>query len=597
MSADRAAHARASDGRRAARRQRPAEQSAAQVRGRDDGRGGWRIRAVRAARRAACHDHADVPLDLRYRSQRGRGSDFRRYATSMSDSARDGRHVESRRRRRLRLFHHARRVGAGGVESVVGDRDEGVYDAWVGGAVASVEHDRGALLSAGERADRREVDSGDRRGARRDGQHRVHRSLPAGRARPLHRAPARTPVRYRRSANRVSGDRPFARRMNVARLARHARDETRGEIERAARFRNERRPELPHVRHLPPDLEVDIDARCARLVRDAARIVQQDFCAAHLHEERRQTLQVCVERRCVRMGSRRVAEIQPRGPRDGRTVKHRIDAVVGLQRRARRREIGPRRKQDRACRQRLTRIAQRDERREREAAARRIACDHDRVGLRAVFEQATVRGQYIVERGGKRVFGREPVIERERARAAARCESKGRRAMRLRRAEIIPAAMQIEDRRRVPAVDARQPFAAQRPVVLAIALIQRPARRHTRRVRALRRHPARAFGADRRMPRLRMKLTAQEPACQGALPTHRGTLHRGLNRHGTWLSTRFNRRRLLLATWTGARRLKRKMAGTAADGSGHRVRLRASFNSPATPGREFHPSDSARCER
>jgi hypothetical protein len=149
-------------------------------------------------------------------------------------------------------------------------------------------------------------------------------------------------------------------------------------------------------------------------------------------------------------------------------------------------------------------VAQRDERRERETATGGVTGDHDRLPFRPIFEQTAICGQCVVERGGERVFRRKAVIERENPRPAACRKTERRRAMRPRRAEVVAATVQIENRRRVSAIGAFQPFATQRPVTLAIAFMQHPARRHARRVRALCGHLARAFGADRRMPRLRM---------------------------------------------------------------------------------------------
>ncbi|ABA48847.1 DNA-binding response regulator, LuxR family [Burkholderia pseudomallei 1710b] len=549
MPAHRAAHARQVGRRRERGRDAgQAEQPAAQARRRDDGCGGRRVRPVRAARRAARHDDADVPLDLRHRAQRGRGSVERRDAVAMPRGARHGRRLRPvagrgqgrrpsgrRRRRRARqegggrrhrLFRAARRARAGGVEGVVGNRFERFRDARLGRAAAPRAVDRVALLGAGDRADRREVDSRDRRRARRDRQHALHRSFPAGRARPLRGAPARAQVRAAGREGRVSGDRRVGRALSRA-LDRGAPHERGRALERTRRFGHERHKDLPDVRHLRPYLQLDVHARRARLLGDAPRIVEQHLGAARLDEERRQSREIRVERRRMRMRARRVAEIKARRAAERRAREHRIEPVVRAQRIARRGEIGPRREQHRARRQRIARVAQRDERREREAAARRIAAEHDRLRRRAGGHELPVRGERIVERGRKRMLGREPIVERERAHAGELRQREHERAVRLRRTEVIAAAVEIQQHPaalRAPRRDVRafEPLAAQRRGRRAVALAQPPAGGRTaRHAHPQLREPPRARRIDHRAQRLRTKLPAQQPARHLALPTHR----------------------------------------------------------------------------
>ena len=181
---------------------------------------------------------------------------------------------------------------------------------------APAQHDRRALFGAGERTDRRQIDSGDRRGARRDGQYGVHRPLPAGRARPLHRASAGTAVRPRirsRPPIRRSTSRSTAERRRVAPVDARAR-----------RRRHDRARDFASGMNganigqtcgiFVPHFEFAVDARRARVIGDALRVVEQHFGAARHDEERRQAVQVGIDRRSVRMRGRACRRDRPARP-------------------------------------------------------------------------------------------------------------------------------------------------------------------------------------------------------------------------------------------------------------------------------------------
>jgi len=60
-------------------------------------------------------------------------------------------------------------------------------------------------------------------------------------------------------------------------------------------------------------------------------------------------------------------------------------------------------------------IANRHQRRDREAAARRVAAQDDAARREAAGQQPFVRRDGIVQRGRKGILGRQPVVEQERA--------------------------------------------------------------------------------------------------------------------------------------------------------------------------------------
>src|SRR5260370_22515230 len=100
--------------------------------------------------------------------------------------------------------------------------------------------------------------------------------------------------------------------------------------------------------------------------------------------------------------------------------------------------------------------------------------------------------------------------------------------MGLRRTEVIPAAVKIENgaRRRRRARRARpfEPLATQRRIARPILLAQMPAGRHLGRPQPGCGVLARPFDADMRLEWFGPDLSAQEPARDGTLPTHRGAL-------------------------------------------------------------------------
>jgi hypothetical protein len=166
---------------------------------------------------------------------------------------------------------------------------------------------------------------------------------------------------------------------------------------------------------------------------------------------------------------------------------------------------------------RASRIAQREKRREREAAASGIARNHNFSRRRARFPQRAIRGERIVERGRKAMLRREPVIQREQTRPRARGQPDRDRAMRTRRAKVIAAAVQIKNRDARGCSRRRDPLALERRVLR----VEPPAFRRLRQPRTTRCIRASARDIDMRTGRFRQHGTPHDPARQRALPTHR----------------------------------------------------------------------------
>ena len=54
--------------------------------------------------------------------------------------------------------------------------------------------------------------------------------------------------------------------------------------------------ELPHVRHARPYLEINFDASALRTLSEPPRVIEQRLICAHVNQQRRQPVQVFLER-------------------------------------------------------------------------------------------------------------------------------------------------------------------------------------------------------------------------------------------------------------------------------------------------------------
>ena len=75
-----------------------------------------------------------------------------------------------------------------------------------------------------------------------------------------------------------------------------AAQELRAFAQGLAGFRNVVRRELPDVRNDRPDFQFHGDARGARLIRKASRVVAQSLIRAYMNEQRRKTCEIGIER-------------------------------------------------------------------------------------------------------------------------------------------------------------------------------------------------------------------------------------------------------------------------------------------------------------
>ena len=128
-----------------------------------------------------------------------------------------------------------------------------------------------------------------------------------------------------------------------------------------------------------------------------------------------------------------------------RELEQRVIGAAGLSRGARALEIHPRRHADAGRRQRLLRVAQREQRREHEPAARGVTGERDLRGRHARAEQPAIRGGRVLDGRGERVLGREPVVDHERARLRGARDPRRQLAVRVERADHVAAAVQVED--------------------------------------------------------------------------------------------------------------------------------------------------------
>src|SRR5262249_60027531 len=87
--------------------------------------------------------------------------------------------------------------------------------------------------------------------------------------------------------------------------------------------------------------------------------------------------------------------------------------------------------------------AQRDQRRHRQSAARRIAADDDLLRVNALIEQPAITRESVFDRGGEAMFGRETVIEREDAGVRLPRQRRSERAVSFRRTGDVSAAVQV----------------------------------------------------------------------------------------------------------------------------------------------------------
>src|SRR6267378_165870 len=187
--------------------------------------------------------------------------------------------------------------------------------------------------------------------------------------------------------------------MSTVRPSRCAMDpphEPADDVDRARGLVEHRQEPVPDVDHRRPFLQCDLHAGRLRARPEATRVVDQHLVAADLHPQRRQVVQICV--------------------------------------------------------------AQREQRRHRQSAARRVAGHDDAPRRDALGEQPLVGGHGVLQRGRERMLRRQPIVEQQRARPRRARDGGGEVPMRAGRADHVAAAVQVEHDGVGPNPGRRQPF-------------------------------------------------------------------------------------------------------------------------------------------
>ena len=185
-----------------------------------------------------------------------------------------------------------------------------------------------------------------------------------------------------------------------------------------------RRKQMPHVDHLWPHLELDSDARRFRAIGETVRIIEQGLGLAYLDQQRRQAFQVGIERRGERRTRIFACQIGRSHPDQTLVLNDRIDRCPGGHRLADPFQIDPRRKANAGARHRQLGVANRDQRGDSQAAAGGITRHGDPVrGLKSLRQQPAIGRNGVFNRGWKRMFRGEAIVEAEHAGAETRAKS------------------------------------------------------------------------------------------------------------------------------------------------------------------------------
>ena len=200
------------------------------------------------------------------------------------------------------------------------------------------------------------------------------------------------------------------------------------------------------MQHAVPDLALDGDACPPRLVDEGHHVVELHLARAEVNEERREPVELRVRRGRERVLPVPVAEVH-RGEVLHPLARHdRVEQRTLRVRGAAPLEVDPRREERGSRGERLAGVAQRHERRQREAAAGRVSGEDEARRPPGRPQQSARRGEGVKEPRRERVLGREPVVERERD-AAERARDAARvRTVAGGRAERVATAVKVEER-------------------------------------------------------------------------------------------------------------------------------------------------------
>ena len=173
-------------------------------------------------------------------------------------------------------------------------------------------------------------------------------------------------------------------------------------------------------------------------------VVQQHLVRAHLDQERRQPAQIREQGRCQRRARIDRAEIRARHLRDAGAPHDGIGGGLGVVAATAAGEVHPRRDADGHGGQARPAVPQRQQRGDGEPAAGGVARDDEVRGRHALLQEPSIGGHRVVHGRGKRMLGRQAVVEQQRAGAGRRRDGRRQVAVRARRADHVAAAVEIQ---------------------------------------------------------------------------------------------------------------------------------------------------------
>ncbi len=188
-------------------------------------------------------------------------------------------------------------------------------------------------------------------------------------------------------------------------------------------------------------------------------VVEQHLVLADLDEQRRQPRQVGSEqRRGERVGRLGVAQVRVGHEHQVVGAQHWIEGLEVPARGRGLRQVHPRRQADRGARSRQPGVADRQQRRDDQAAAGAVARQCDPVRCDATAEQVGVRGERVVECGGERVLGSEAVVERHERHAAREREATDELPVAVERPGAVAPAVEVQHDAVPPGITGDEPL-------------------------------------------------------------------------------------------------------------------------------------------
>ena len=197
-----------------------------------------------------------------------------------------------------------------------------------------------------------------------------------------------------------------------------------------------------------PHLQRGVHASSLRALHQPPRVVQQQLVLPDLRQQRRQSVQVGVERRRQRLRWVRIAQVLARQKAYVLGREARVPTRLRAHRCARAGQVGPRRDAYQRGRQRQARVTGRDRQRDRQSAAGGVARhDHPRWIGAVCLKEPAVDGQCVVDRRREAVLRRQAVGRQQRPDARALRHLLSHQPVRGEGARGVPAAVEVEQHR------------------------------------------------------------------------------------------------------------------------------------------------------